>query len=551
MDLAAFNVRIESAVPTEDQTTYRYVIAVQHRKLTWQVSKRYSSFDQLHKALKASKHAALPPLPPKTLIGRPIDTQEIEARRKGLQHYLHELVARPDTRTSTPLLEFLEFEARTDMTVTHLMPRRGPVCDLEDPRFAVSGVHYWHKALTKQMDVVIVAYQDSSHVARLGRMWTVVEPDELGAWAIWAPTHAGDDNWHRVFLENFAIKVPCMCVEETSRQIFIAMEDGTIRAYHLPDEEDIQPQLVGSYQVHATSVLDLDCSARHLLSIGFDATIRLVKVSTREVVSGGRLAKRLDGKHLTVAALDEPARRAFLGTSGSDVLIYDVSGNPPHFLHALTVMSSGPISWLNLSESHLWVGHDEFVTCYGMEDKTYEKRMPRMAQYVSNLEGGRQVRGGCVIPADKRLIVAYEGGVVVYSLSSGTATMAFAPHDGRTTEVLALPAGVYDGSTTILTAGVDGKVKYVFWHPPSCRAAAAAAEPPLSTTTTADSPIPRRNGQHEQNSHPNGEQYSQAHGCTDAPEGGPGPATSVGDGSKLRIQREADEDDDEETLRWT
>merc|ERR1719291_662220 len=88
---------------------------------------------------------------------------------------------------------------------------------------------------------------------------------------------------------------------------------------------------------HKSPVTYLGVSSRRLVSLGFDSAIRVIDVSSRELLCGGRLMKRLrnESDYLSCGLLDDAQDRAYIGTSGGDLFILDISRNPPNFLHTM------------------------------------------------------------------------------------------------------------------------------------------------------------------------------------------------------------------------
>ncbi|EEQ97319.1 hypothetical protein Pmar_PMAR024815 [Perkinsus marinus ATCC 50983] len=123
-----------------------------YQSLSWTVYRRFSEFDSLMMELTGCGHAFLPPLPPKTLVRAPMATSDtIRTRTHALHILLRRLIQRPDTRSSPPFLR----------------------CPF---RFAVTGMQ-----VNATQTIVIASHEDSTAMARLGRVWSVVEADELGS----------------------------------------------------------------------------------------------------------------------------------------------------------------------------------------------------------------------------------------------------------------------------------------------------------------------------------------------------------------------------------
>ncbi|CAE8635628.1 unnamed protein product, partial [Polarella glacialis] len=308
--LADLSASVHKASPTVDHSTYQYHIKLQLGSASWEVTKRFSEFDTLLQSLGNSRYAGLPRVPAKTLWGSPTDNAAIDARKEQLRIILQDLLLRPDTRTSQQVRTFLSIDSHTDDgAIRTLQPE--PLRTFEDPRFGVSGI-----CVAPEANLLLVTHEDSTHLSRLGRVWSVVEPDELGALHLWAK-HS-DGSWKRSYSQTFGIKVRSLAWESLSRQFFVGLEDGKIQVYAFA-EGSTQPDVTCTLELHHKSpVTHLSVSTRKLLSLGLDTAMRVIDVHSRELVCGGRLLKRLrsDMDYLSSGFLDDERDRAFIGTSG-------------------------------------------------------------------------------------------------------------------------------------------------------------------------------------------------------------------------------------------
>ncbi|CAE8636580.1 unnamed protein product, partial [Polarella glacialis] len=283
--LADLSASVHKASPTVDHSTYQYHIKLQLGSASWEVTKRFSEFDTLLQSLGNSRYAGLPRVPAKTLWGSPTDNAAIDARKEQLRIILQDLLLRPDTRTSQQVRTFLSIDSHIDDgAIRTLQPE--PLRTFEDPRFGVSGI-----CVAPEANLLLVTHEDSTHLSRLGRVWSVVEPDELGALHLWAK-HS-DGSWKRSYSQTFGIKVRSLAWESLSRQFFVGLEDGKIQVYAFA-EGSTQPDVTCTLELHHKSpVTHLSVSTRKLLSLGLDTAMRVIDVHSRELVCGGRLLKRL------------------------------------------------------------------------------------------------------------------------------------------------------------------------------------------------------------------------------------------------------------------
>lgn len=466
--LRSLKVSITKATPIEDQSTYRYHILLQHEETKWEVTKRFSEFDGLLQSLGQNRYAGLPKLPSKTIFGSPNDQAAIEERKTQLRLVLNDLLFRPDTRTSQQLRQFLALDSHADTAVRSLQP--DAMRTFEDPRFGVSGI-----CAVPRANLLFVTHEDSTHLARLGRVWSVVEPDELGALHLWA--NGSDGAWKRLYSKTFGIKVRSLCWEESTRQCFVGLEDGKIEVYSVPSDT-LQPTIVQTMEVHHKSpVTHLSCSPRRLLSLGFDTALRVIDVRSRQPVCGGRLAKRLksEADYLTCGYLDDEQDRAFIGSYGGDVFIYDIEKNPPNFLHTIE-LSSPPVSAMGRCNETFLVAHGDCISVYSFESKTMERRFSRLGCHRSkhlSLEE-TMILSLDFAPSRNLVFGGYsDGSVAIWSNRESEAFIVLRAHDCDTTNLVWIESAPWGPS--LLTGGGDGKVvtwslagteeDYSFWQP--------------------------------------------------------------------------------------
>lgn len=466
--LRDLKVTVSKASPIEDHSTFQYHIQLQHGTVKWEVAKRFSEFDALLQQLGANRYAGLPTMPSKTLLGSPTDTAAIESRKEQLRIILHDLLFRPDTRTSQQLRQFLALDSHADVAIRSIQP--DAMRTFEDPRFGVSGLRAAPAA-----NLLLVTHEDSTHLSRLGRVWSVVEPDELGALHIW--TNSGDGSWKRAFSRTFGIKVRSICWEESTRQFFVGLEDGKIEVY-VSGEDPSQPKVAAVLELHHKSpVTHLSASSRRLLSLGFDTAMRVVDVRTREMLCGGRLLKRLRSEmdYLTSGFLDCEQDRVFIGTSGGDLFILDISRNPPGFVHTVD-LGAEPISMMCAMRESFLIAHGSAISMYSLEGKTMERRMTRLGALQSKhlYAGEANILSLTTAPSRGLVFGGYsDGSVAIWSSRESEAFIVFRAHQCDTTQLVWVEEGPW--GPALFTGGGDGKVitwrmagneeDFSFWSP--------------------------------------------------------------------------------------
>lgn len=556
MDVARLRLSIPTVRLAPDGGSHAYDIHIVYGKLHWTVSHRFSTFLAVADALAHQGYEALPLPPPKTLT-RPQDAAVLEGRRVMLQTWLRALCVRPDTRTSRPLLDFLEFELQTSTAVPSLAPAVLGWCG--EPRFLTSDCVY-----VGSRNAIIAAYEESAHMSRLGKVWSLIEQDELGAIDIWhiasfsqpssfsTPSMpmdpSGGDEAVIVHIAHAMspFRVRCVYYHAPTGRIFCGLETGTIKVFTIgqasaednntskPDGLPLVLCPLTDLSLHSEAVLALRGDGDRLASVGYDGALRVVHCTSLETICGGRLHKRLTaGEHLTTVVIEPAAagdggalqqRPAFCGRLivGSDkgrVFIFNGRANPPPFLACLDC--DGPITALDIAGSNLLVAHKYALTIFRLSKDPLDGTAIRDAVLSPGLTSGRTIRSIALSRAAPLLFLGHTRAVSVWDCITRTCVTVMKAHYNGIRRIHVLetapndpagPTGVTTSCIRLLTAGGDGLMKlwalgpaeeYVPWIVPDSDIAATgppkSQQSPVSSsaqtpTTIPPSVVPRKNG---------------------------------------------------------
>ncbi|PFH34966.1 WD domain, G-beta repeat-containing protein [Besnoitia besnoiti] len=482
MDISRLKVAVPSYQITEENGPVVYAIAVEYGKLSWDVWRRYSQFAQLYRDLEREGYCALPSMPSKTLAGPPQDPRTLADRRHKLQYFLLELLRRPDTRTSAPLLDFLLFNEQASLNVPPLRP--WCVCCTGAQRFAVSTLVY-----SPANRVVIVGHEDKTGLSRLGRLWSLVEPDEFGMINVWA---LDADMGCPSLMQSIKTqpKVRCMFFDEPNNQLFVGHDDGKVAVYVL-DADELKIDKVKELDLHTAAVMHLapgSSKQKRLLSLGFDGAIRVIDIATHQMLCGGRLTRRLgSGVHLTTGHFDDETDTVYLGTSSGQVLVYAVKSNPPSFVQGLTVHPVYPVEALIVGKMYMFVGHGEYVSVVSVEQRRMEQKFSKVA-VLTLRDNPSPVLSLVYDPEEKRLLVGYDPAIAWWSIESGQPLCVWEGHGGGVHQLL-----LTDRSDIVVSGGDSGNTKVWrlpppkelrLWQPPSMGDRGSAASSNGGTTTS-------------------------------------------------------------------
>lgn len=335
---------------------------------------------------------------------------QVSQRTVELGSVLDRLSFRPDIRQSQPFRTFIDFDSQTNFSVAPHELERGRTN--VDQRFGLVGLAFYG-------DAIVGVHTDTTSLSRLGRVWSIVESDELAQLTIWRKSRgleASDANGLLPLGEKLFSKLlpeKANCVRMSSKgELFLGMGDGTIMGYKLEDPSKPFTKVIahGKSPVIAFELLNDET----LVSVGLDAGLRISSSRSGQLIGGGKLTKRLEVNEVfRCLALHRDSGRAFIGTDKGRVFIFDISTGSPQYLHSL-MMSSFPVRTVHTSDSHLLVGFASFINVYPIGSKGNERSMSREFQIQTS--NSAKVHSCCTIPNTPVTIAGLsDGSVTVYS----------------------------------------------------------------------------------------------------------------------------------------
>lgn len=169
-----------------------------------------------------------------------------------------------------------------------------------------------------------------------------------------------------------------------------------------------------------------------------------------------RLRDEMD--YLTCGHLDDLQDRAFIGTSGGDIFVLDISKNPPSFLHTLA-MNGKPVSMIAASMDSIFVAHADCVTTLSLEPKGSDEKIKKRNVYKSqHLSEDEALILSVVVAAERGWIFGgfSDGSVAMWSGQTEEALIVLGAHQCDVTQLAWLPCEPW--GPALFTGGGDGKV---------------------------------------------------------------------------------------------
>ena len=284
-----------------------------------------------------------------------------------------------------------------------------------DPRFGVIG-------LSAIGDVLVVVHTDTTSLARLGKVWTIIEPDELGTLSLWriargsgivqSPTVSNYDDdilklGDKVFTGALTETAHSMKLSLESATLALGLANGSVHVY------DIQSPLKPAWVIKAhgvSPVIAVDILNDTVVSVGLDGALRLSSAKTGKMISGGQLSKRLEsGEVFSCMHIHSKSERVFIGSNKGKVFVYDISTGSPQFVLTMQ-MNSGPVSSISSTEDRILVAFDCSVNGYEIPTNTEPKPL-----FTLHTIGGHKVTACLLIPKTEYVAVGLgDGSVSIY-----------------------------------------------------------------------------------------------------------------------------------------
>ncbi len=213
-------------------------------------------------------------------------------------------------------------------------------------------------AIVPKFNTVLVALEETSILPRIGKLWSLIEPLEIGA-----ISYLADENiWFIREGKEFTEKA-CCCLWDGKRNLaIIGLDSGyflvisnkielTCDSTGIYDRERLVLTSAKKVQIHGRRVLSMKFLNDYIVSIGTDNMLKISSLSsgTLDVTGGGSLRQRLGDANLTCLAVDHRNNKIYLGTSINRIFIYKLEEGRLSYSDAITTKNFGPIRCIDIS----------------------------------------------------------------------------------------------------------------------------------------------------------------------------------------------------------
>ena len=376
--------------------------------------------------MEIAKYGQLPPLPSKTLPFFGADSGAVNQRTVELGQILVKLSARADTRQSEPFRSFINFDSHTSFSVSLRELGRGRTSI--DPRFGLIGIG-------TTGDYMVAVHSDTTSLSRLGKVWSIVEADELAQLTIWKlsrgfhPETIDDELGdalpvgEKIYARTLPEKVHTFKMIRDGKLV-CGMPSGNIQIFDIsnPAKPFLSIAAHGNSPVVAVDLL----TDETLISVSLDSTLRISSVSSGNLLGGGKMTRRLaENEIFRCMHVQAASGRVLLGTDKGRVFILDVSSGSPSFLHVLT-LNTLPVYCISTAGDTLLVGAGITLSKYNLPMKGKEGAEMKRIFQISTYNKAK-VKSCMVLPGSDLIVAGLgDGAVAIYNNQAVVYSRAFA-----------------------------------------------------------------------------------------------------------------------------
>eukprot|EP00371_Babesia_bovis_P001569 XP_001610216.1 hypothetical protein [Babesia bovis T2Bo] len=354
---------------------FSYNLHMKYMQSEWFMEKSFGDFELLQEALISQDFTDIPLLPDLQLSGGmdPMsDHNEVEA---SLEKFIWELLRRPDTRACIDVLSFCDLLRRLENAppavsstlVTNTAPFRLSVCDVQ---------------YIREQGLLIVAYEEKTAMSKIGRVWSLIEPEILGSIRIYKMGKDTREDPVILFEKPFHCRIRGIQYVTKDYKLAIAKDDGTVEIFYLGDSASEFTSL-GSVVLHSGPILSFDIDDGKGFTSGYDDSIRAFDVQRQATVSGGKLTRRLHGEKLLVSTAINPSTM-LIGTSNNQVYTYFMKDDIPLFVDCCDIPAPLNIRKIYATPTNLFIAHGNCVSCFAYMRYPVETLRNRQASGISD-----------------------------------------------------------------------------------------------------------------------------------------------------------------------
>ncbi|AFZ79636.1 hypothetical protein BEWA_024850 [Theileria equi strain WA] len=383
MELSTLSILVKNS----QVNRFQYQVEVKYAGKKWTKHKSFAEFEQLQDTLLRNNYSDVPFLPDVNFAAGFGALDELHHAESSLQEFLLELFRRPDTRSSIDVLTFVDL-------LQHLKEVPKPVA-----AEYLTGTEAYNLSVSdyvclEEDSLLIVSYEEKTVLSKLGRLWSIIEPDVIGAIRIFSFEKGIKKGFNLELHMDFIAKVRCMAYDKDTSTLFVATGDGYVKRFKLikaAKPKEVTLEFLDEVLIHENAILTISLKSNLYYTCGYDGNIRRVEVKTNKVIGGGKLSKRLNGDKLMTSETTSDDVM-IVGTTGNVLHMYYMGKEIPQFIQSVSIPQPCTIHKIVTNQKNVFVAHGNCISCYSLAKAQVDPDQgPRSNAHVIELSSIRKV----------------------------------------------------------------------------------------------------------------------------------------------------------------
>ena len=456
----SINQFFEKYIESKTVTFYKLEIYDNYSKERWELDKRYSEIDYLHKTL-TKLYPNIPPMPSKTLF-KIKNRDQLENRKKQLEFFLRECAKRKDIESNPNFKAFLEVDKHSP-DLTYNAPNI--IYENNELPQGVRDFYYFEEASIMFIvccDMKIASRLDA-YVTNVNLPWEKKTDAHISVGSVFAFKVIQDKknvphSYEKLWAKSFPEQTGVVNFDKENLVLQVGLDSGTVIFYKTTQESKfLDYEELCKIKPHTARVMGVayDAKPGYIYSCGSDNKFMLSEINYLSNVT--EIAQSNAG--YTNLEFDKKNERIFLTNEAGILSVFLTNTFPPSLVNVIQTHSTHCIRGLDIDyvKQYIFTGTnkgDISVLDLGLPGK--EKLIKEISYFGGNIE----IRIIKFNPIDRELYTGdQKGKITVWSLKSGQSIYAWQAHTGAITQMEYFPK-----TKQLLSMAKDKRI--VYWQLP-------------------------------------------------------------------------------------
>ena len=456
----SINQFFEKYIESKTVTFYKLEIYDNYSKERWELDKRYSEIDYLHKTL-TKLYPNIPPMPGKTLF-KIKNRDQLENRKKQLEFFLRECAKRKDIESNPNFKAFLEVDKHSP-DLTYNAPNI--IYENNELPQGVRDFYYFEEASIMFIvccDMKIASRLDA-YVTNVNLPWEKKTDAHISVGSVFAFKVIQDKknvphSYEKLWAKSFPEQTGVVNFDKENLVLQVGLDSGTVIFYKTTQESKfLDYEELCKIKPHTARVMGVayDAKPGYIYSCGSDNKFMLSEINYLSNVT--EIAQSNAG--YTNLEFDKKNERIFLTNEAGILSVFLTNTFPPSLVNVIQTHSTHCIRGLDIDyvKQYIFTGTnkgDISVLDLGLPGK--EKLIKEISYFGGNIE----IRIIKFNPIDRELYTGdQKGKITVWSLKSGQSIYAWQAHTGAITQMEYFPK-----TKQLLSMAKDKRI--VYWQLP-------------------------------------------------------------------------------------